>query len=369
MKRLLVGFLLLAAACSETSGTNPGTGGTGGTGTGTGGSNLNAGTALSVPVVAGKRTFVTLGNPAVVTPADPATSTEWDLAFEGLDVYTNSGVSGSGDGGAFGPHPAAAFLSDVAPEVPFVLADETGGAFVDWYDYDSTNHTLWDRYHVYGIKDGNRTWKVQVLGYYADVQGAPVSAMYSLRYAEVTSAGPGTTVELKEVDGTAGGSSAPADVPSECLDLGTGEKHLHTPDQARAASDWHLCFRRAAISVNGELGGPRGVKAVDLDGDKTDGETLDGVKAKTADSEKAHFESVATAELGNPALVYRGDRVVSAFSDHWITANSNPPLPEPATWVVVGADGVARFLVTFDGFEGATSEVPGTVKLRVKSVK
>ena len=322
-----------------------------------------------MPVTAGKRTFVSLASPAVVTPGDPATSTEWDLAFEGLDVYTNSGPSGSGDGSAFGPHPAAAFLSDVAPEGPFVFEDETGGAFVDWYDYDGANHTLWNRYHVYGIKDQGRTFKVQVLGYYAEVQGAPVSAMYSVRYAEVTSGGSGNTVELTQIDGTAGGSSAPADVASECLDLTTGQKHLHTPDEARAASDWSLCFRRAAITVNGELGGPRGVSAVDLDGDKTDGETLADVQAKTAASEKAHFDAVGAAQLANPALVYRGDRVVSAFSDHWITANSNPPVPEPATWLVVGADGVARFLVTFDGFEGATSDGPGTVKLRVKSVK
>ncbi|MFT3774938.1 MAG: HmuY family protein [Minicystis sp.] len=370
MKRLLIGLLLLAAACSETSGTTPDqNGGAGGTG-GTGGSGIgNVGTALSVPVAAGKRTFVSLRTPAVVTPADGATSTDWDLAFEGLDIYTNSGPSGPGEGGAFGPHPAEAFLADVAPEGPFVTADETGGAFVDWYAYDGATHTLWNRYHVYGIEREERAWKVQVLGYYADVEGAPVSAMYTVRYAEVFAGSVGETVELKGIDGTAGGPSSPADVPSECLDLATGQRTMLTPEAARASNAWDLCFRRAAISVNGELGGPRGVRAADLDGALTAGEELTALQAKTADTEAPHFAAVGSKELNNPALVYRGDRVVSAFSDHWLAPDTSPPAPAPATWLVVGADGASRFLVTFDGFEGATSEAPGTVKLRVKAVK
>lgn len=372
MKRIFISLLLLAA-CSESTGSNPDhDGGVGGSAVGGngGGSPGKGGAAVAVEVTAGKRSFLSLAKPEVVTPADNGSaSTDWDLAFEALDVYTNSGPSGPGEGGAFGPHDASAFSADVAPETPFISTDETGGAFVNWFAYDGATHKLWNRYHVYGVRAQGRTWKVQILGYYGEVQGAPVSALYSLRYAEIVNGSAGPTTLLSGVDGTAGGSSAPEDVPSECLDLASGERHLMTPDEARQSTDWHLCFRRAAISVNGELGGPGDTAAVDLDDAGTAKEKLDQLMAKTAATEEAHFTAVGAAETSSPKLVYRGDRVVSAFSDHWLAEGKSLPAPAPATWVVQSADGVSRFLVSFESFDGATSTVPGTVNLRVKAVK
>src|SRR5688572_3311840 len=91
------------------------------------------GIELKVAVPETGRVFMKLGpEPAVVTPADPKTDKGWDVAFEGLDVFTNSGPSGSGQSRAFGPNDAVVFIGDVAPEVPDVLltGDKTGGAFV-----------------------------------------------------------------------------------------------------------------------------------------------------------------------------------------------------------------------------------------------
>lgn len=375
MKRALTAILSLVlplVACSEDSGAGGSGGGGGGAGALGGGA---PGTALSVAVPEEGRVFVKLGldldldPPAVVTPADGATSTDWDLAFEGLDVFTNSGASGPGDGGGFGPLDPPVFLDDVAPEVPFIQQDAAGGAFIDWYVYDGTAHAIWSRYHVYGVRDGDRLWKVQILSYYGEAQGAPVSALYQVRYAEVSPSGAGATVELPNVDATAGGLGAPETAPSACLDLGTGVITPLAPAEARASAAWHLCFRRDRVSVNGGLGGPRGVGAVDLDAEAAASETLDEVKTRTAASEKARFEAVTHEALSNPKLAYHGDRIVSVFSDAWIEPGAAPMAPALASWLVVSADGVTRDLIAFEGFEGPTSKSPGTVKLRVKKVK
>jgi hypothetical protein len=378
MKRALftAAMLLSLTACSEdvdpqstTTGGSETTTTTGGMTTTTGGSELQ-GDPLAVPVPEAGRVFVKLDPLAIVTPGgDGTTSTGWDLAFEGFGAYTNSGPSGIGTGGAFGPLDVSDFLQDGLPEVPFILEDATGGAFVGWYFYEGTSHALWSRYHVYGIRDGKRLWKVQILGYYGDSNGAPVSALYQLRYAEVFADSVGPTQTLSKIDGTAGGLSESPAATSACVDLGTNAVTQLTLADAHTSSAWHICFRRDKIFVNGELGGPRGVTADDLDEAASDSETIEKIKARTAATELPRFDAVNNAKLSDPALAYHGDRVVSAFSDHWIDPAASPLAPVAATWLVAAADGEKKHLLTFDGFDEPIDQSPGTVRLRRKIVK
>lgn len=319
---------------------------------------------LSVPVPEGGRAFVDLRTRGVVS--EPA-ATGWDLAFEGIDVFTNGGLSGPGQGGAFGPLDIDAFETGEVPDVPFVEQDEAGGPFVDWYAYDENEHQLWSRYHVYGVRDGDARYAVQILGYYGEVAGAPVSAVYQLRYAAITPSGRGPTQTLSDVDATGGGVVGELDARGTCLDLGTGDRLALTPDEARASSAWHLCFRRDRVTVNGGLSGSRGVVAVDLDAREAASETLDEVRKRTADSELSAFASVSFATLADPALAYRGDAIRSAFSDRWLVSGARPLAPEPAAWLVVDALG-ARHLVAFARFEGATNSSPGRVELHHEPV-
>ena len=362
MKRsiLAAAFPLLLCACSEEVG-KPST-------TGDPPPNEDTGATLEVPVPAQGRVYVALEKPEIVVPeGDASASTAWDLAFEKFNVFTNSGASGSGEGGAFGPLDAVTYDEGIAPAIPFLTKDEAGGAFRDFWAYDPSVHVLWVRYHVFGVRDADKQWKVQVLGYYAEQQGAPVAAIYRVRWAEVTSAGVGATQTLADLDGTAGGSQAPENMPSECLDLGTGARTKQTPAEALTTKDWHLCFRRASVSVNGELGGPRGVTAVDLHASETKDETLDIVKTRTDDSELARFDAVGHAELSDPKLIWRGDGIFSAFTDYWIDRAAAPPAPADSSWLVQSAsDGVSRYLLVFDRFDGATADGPGKVVLRVK---
>lgn len=363
----LVFAALLLAGCSEEVGGASTTGASSGTTTGTPG--INEGTELRFDVPETERVHIALAKPEVVTPADGATSLDWDLAMTGYDVLTNSGPSGAGNGSGFGPLDPIEFLGDVVPVVPFLAPDATGGAFLDWWKYDNGAHVIWSRYHIYGIKDGSKLWKVQILSFYGDEQGSPVSALYQIRYAEVLEGGSGPTQTLTKIDGTAGGPSPPETAPSDCLDLGSGAIIPLTPPEAQASTAWHICFRRSEIFVNGEVGGPKGVLAVDIDAAKTAGESLDEVKVKTADSELPRFESIDWAALTAPDLVYRGDRIVTTFTDLWLEPGADPPAPKDVAWLVVGADGVTKFLLRFDAFEGATAKSPGKVTMRVKTVK
>lgn len=356
MRNLSIVIALLAIGCGNEPGARSNDAGLGGQQDATPFDSGEPPMVLSVP--AKGRVHVSLGSRAVVEAG-----AKWDLAFEGWDVFTNGGASGSGLGAAFGPDDVFACASDKL-NAPILRKDVTGGAFRGWYAYDNTAHALYSKFHVYGVRDGSRTWKVQVLSYYGEVAGAPTSAVYRIRFAEVTAGGSGPVQDISGIDGTAGGASATPDSKSECLDLGTGARTSLSPSEACASTAWHLCFRRDAISVNGELGGPRGVAAVDLDAAATT-PTIDALSKLTAESERPRFDAVDAAKLSDPALSYRGDRVVSAFSDSWFVG-ADPRQPKAACWVVVGPDGKTRYGVVFESFAGATSASPGSVSLHVR---
>lgn len=349
--------LLAPSACKEGTG-----GSTGGSGGGV------AARSLDVEVGA-TPVFVDLDDAKIVSESDA-----WDIEMVGADVFTNGGVSGKGMSRAFGPLDPAEFDSGVVPSnVPFLTEDYTGGPFAQWFAYDNANHVLYGRYHVYGVRRpgpmGDELYKVQVLGFYGEVAGAPVAAIYSLRYAPVTSMGIGPVVGLEGVDATAGGSSGPPDAKSACLRLSTGVVTMLAPADAAKSTDWDLCFRRAEITVNGGDVAIGGVTAVDLMDAQTAGETFDEVSLRTADTEKPAFDAVDFAALTKPELVYRGDGKRSAFTDRWLVPGKSPLAPKDVAWLVAGSDGETPFLLRFDAFAGATATSVGTVHLEVRTAK
>jgi hypothetical protein len=322
--------------------------------------NGDEGTAFEFDVPVGERVFVSLSTPGVVE-ADRG-GTDWDLAFEGYGIYTNGGLSGPGKGASFGPLSAPTFLSDTPPnEVP-LARDEAGGVFLRWYAYDE--HVLHSRFHVYAFKDGDRYYKFQILSYYGQRFGAPVSALYTVRYAEVLPEGPGATRVEVDIDATPTDPSQPA----ECLEFENGTRLALSAGASLTSDGWHVCFRREAISVNGGTIGPRGVEAVDLDAALTDVEREIDIQEFTPESEQARFDVVDRARLEDPELVYRPDGVASAFAGRWLLPNADPPAPKNSVWYVVGAGGT-HYLLTFDGFQGATAESPGRIAARVKTVR
>jgi hypothetical protein len=333
-----------------------------------GGSSLDS--PLSLTVGPDSRTFVELATPAVVeVKGTGSSSIAWDIALSGHDVFTNGGISGPGNSSAFGPLSPPTYLSDTAPDVPLMLKDRAGGALLDWYDYVGTTHQLYSRYHVYGVRDGQRLFKVQVLGYYGEQLGAPVAARYHVRYAEVTDAGSGETHEVADIDATAGGSKDDDSAPSGCLELDTETVSALTPAEAKESDAWQLCFRREAISVNGGLSGPRGMEAVDLQAAASAAETEDEIKKRTAASEQPLFDEQDFTTLSEPTLVYRPDGVVTAFAQRWLEPGTDPLALREGVWLVQGADGASKYLLRFSELSGDPASEQATLSLEAKSVR
>lgn len=347
-------------ACDETSAGSRADAGPAGDG---GPADFSSGTELTVDVSADGKSYVRLEDPSVLG-AEAAATADWDLALSGYNVFTNSGPSGPGQAAAFGPLDTAVFLSDQAPQTPFLTQDKTGGAFVGWYYYDGDSHYLYGRYHTFGVKDGARLWKVQIITYYGERNGGPVSALYKIRYAELGQS-PGATQTIL-LDGTAGGANAPASAPSGCVDLGSGELIQLTPTEAAQSSAWHLCARRDAIAVNGGISGPRGVTSTDLDSAKSPTESLSDLKTRTEASTQAAFDAITAESFTNAQFVVDGP--VSAFRDLWIDRANSPPTSGYGAWVVRSAKSAQLYLVAFPEFTGATANTPSQVTLSIKKV-
>ena len=141
-------------------------------------SDLVADTILGIapsgqPYGAGKYTFFSLENNAVVPSSDSATN-KWDIAFRGTSIITNSGNSGPGNGGGFvftglfddlKTIPAdSTFKTDNAPSSYAI----TSGSNRGWYIYNAPVNLITPipgRVLVIRTATGKFA-KVEILNYY-----------------------------------------------------------------------------------------------------------------------------------------------------------------------------------------------------------
>jgi len=124
------------------------------------------------PYSAGKYTYYSIENNAIVSSADSAT-TKWDLAFLSTKILTNGGTSGSGKGGAFiykglfddikTIAPDSVFKTDAAPVYAITTGSDKG-----WYHYDGqTNLITPIAGRVLVIKTASGKYaKLEILSYY-----------------------------------------------------------------------------------------------------------------------------------------------------------------------------------------------------------
>ena len=124
------------------------------------------------PYSAGKYTYYSIENNAIVSSADSAT-TKWDLAFQSTTILTNGGTSGSGKGGAFiykglfddikTIAPDSVFKTDAAPVYAITTGSDKG-----WYHYDGqTNLITPIAGRVLVIKTASGKYaKLEILSYY-----------------------------------------------------------------------------------------------------------------------------------------------------------------------------------------------------------
>jgi hypothetical protein len=176
-------------------------------------------------------------------------------------------------------------------------------------------------------------------------------------------------VELVEIDATSGGDSTDDQQVSACLDLDRQSVTPLTPDEAASSEAWHVCFRREGVAVNGGLSGPRGVEAVDLQGDLTAIETEDEIQARTEDSELPLFEDADYATLTADTLSWATDGVTTAFARRWLEPGTDPVELSDTVWLVLAADGASKYLMKFESLTGDLGNDTATLSLRAKAVR
>jgi heme-binding HmuY-like protein len=247
---------------------NPDGGSAGDGGTGGGGNlhvvNRDDGGGVTTTQVDARQTdawvYLSLAGGNEVSPATPATSPDWDLAFQRFKIKVNGGVSGSGnvavaalpgaDFAALTTAPAGGYASDVA------AGDESDGLVFEagdgWYAYDIATHVLTARPVLFVVRAvGGLYYKVEIKGYY-DAAGTP--GYLSYRWAKL--AAPPASDAIT-VDATSSTAWTYVSVKAG------GVVAVSAPESSK---EWDLAVQRTQLRTNsgtsgGGLGGAQAAAA------------------------------------------------------------------------------------------------------------
>jgi len=151
---------------------------------------LSGATSEAVIPVGAVKTYFDFSSGSTVTPVDPMSSTDWDIAFYAYDIYQNSGPNGSGNCAAFPAYGELAIATDIdgytaQPQAP-MFEDIFASVLTDWYNYTGPPaHQLLSKEHVYLIRTGGSVYKLEIISYYANVGGVPTSGWYTFDWVEL----------------------------------------------------------------------------------------------------------------------------------------------------------------------------------------
>ncbi len=127
-----------------------------------------------------------------VIPTEPASSTDWDIAFSGYSIRINGGLSGPGQASALPAFQMGVTFEELTTANELgghYFADRAGSAFStaagEWYSYDSGTHLLSTQNHVYLIDTATGLYKMQILNYYRELEGTPVSGFITFRWRPI----------------------------------------------------------------------------------------------------------------------------------------------------------------------------------------
>lgn len=138
------------------------------------------------------KTYFRFSDSTIVTGADTLTN-KWDIAFRKTTIYTNSGTSGNGNGGAIVLKNTDFYELAEAPADGYKIDDSSApaiptGSGNGWYKYNSQTHIITPIPGVViVIRTGDGKFaKVQILSYYKGAPETPSSSSqsgyYTFRY-------------------------------------------------------------------------------------------------------------------------------------------------------------------------------------------
>ena len=191
---------------------------------------------------------------------DPATSTEWDLAFRREIILVNSGDSGPGavdaavlDGIAFEAirwAPIAGFAVDAAGD-----ADADGledQVFATWFDYVYEEHHLYPADRRYVVRTPNGAVRMRFDTYYAAEDAN--SGHPTFTWAWLEEGGP--------LSGTA--TLLTADAASAWVRIALREWVATDPPDPAGSDDWDVGILQSEVALNGGASGPGGLTAAPI---------------------------------------------------------------------------------------------------------
>jgi hypothetical protein len=184
VRGLAAALVLLAGGCSNESTTEP---------------EPTPTTATIVVDASSSTAYVSLGETAtLVTPAEPATSTAWNLSFNattvslnaaaGVTAYcfcANEALSGTQVMALTATSELAAFEAKTSATIPAATAFTTDVFTMHrWYRYNitGTDNQIWPVFNTYLIKRGAAVYRVQVTSYY---NAAAAPRHLTIRYARI----------------------------------------------------------------------------------------------------------------------------------------------------------------------------------------
>lgn len=213
---------------------------------------------------------------------DPASSSEWDIAFKRFYVITNGGISGTGGVAAARVNPASFADTSQAPETGWIVDtedteedDDTGtdsafnGGFEsqnDWYQYTPGTHNLTPKPDVVFVvkTSAGRFIKLAFVSYY-DEAGTP--AYVQFRWAPINH----SEIELPDAGAQPDGrvvrdAGMMEPIPEDALSVNgsardsftyvrVGEGVVSIADPS-VSTDWDLAFGRAIVRTNSGTSGP-----------------------------------------------------------------------------------------------------------------
>jgi hypothetical protein len=159
--------------------------------------NLMADTILGLDAVSGqpygsgRYTFFSLETGAQVSSSDSSTN-KWDIAFRGTTILTNSGVSGSGNGGGFVQIGTFESLTAISADSTFRTDSIPGkyaittGSNKGWYNYDGANNLITPlpgRILVFRTASGKYA-KLEITNYYRGGVTPPSTATDAIKLSE-----------------------------------------------------------------------------------------------------------------------------------------------------------------------------------------
>ncbi|HJL14323.1 MAG TPA: HmuY family protein [Sandaracinaceae bacterium LLY-WYZ-13_1] len=282
----------------------------------------------------------------VVSPSDPDTSTDWDVAFRRTEVRTNSGTSGAGLGGArvdasglaFDDITEATTLGYAVDEVidsgrPGAEPTSTSPVLGDWYDYDPVTHSVSPSDLTFLVRTATGDYGKLRIWRWAD-------GRYDLSFLPVT-----RHVERVELDVDASDGAS-------WVYLSLRDGGLVEVTDAATDGAWDVGISRTRVRTNGGTsGGGMGEVA------ETIAETIDALTDAPTEG-WAVDEMVSSGAPGSPE--YSGNPVLGGWYDYDPVTHTVSPRPVVfavrtadghvgALRILSYADGMHRVALTFAG--------------------